>query len=64
MEFLGVLVKYEVMNENLIFDLFPFAWEKVEPIVRGWQKELGPNWKENYVAIAKKKEEWRKRPSP
>ena len=64
MEFVGVLVKYEVINEDLVFDLFPFAWEKVEPIVRGWQKEFGPHWKENYVAMVKRKEEWRKRQSP
>ena len=58
MELVGTLVKYNVINEDLVFDLFPAPWERVEPIILGWQKELGPSWKENYVAMVKRKQEW------
>jgi len=60
MELVGVLVKYELINEDIVFDLFPTPWDRIEPIIRGWQKELGPSWKENYVEMVNKKKEWRK----
>jgi hypothetical protein len=61
MELVGTLVKYDVINEDLVFDLFPTPWDRIEPVVRGWQKEFGATWKENYVAMVERKREWRKR---
>ena len=60
MELVGVLVKYELINEDIVFDLFPIPWDRIEPIILGWQKEFGPSWKENYVEMVNKKKDWRK----
>ena len=61
MELVGVLVKYDVINEDIVFDLFPTPWDRVEPVIRGWQEEFGPSWKENYVLLVERQKEWLKK---
>jgi len=58
-ELLGVLVKYGTINEDLVFDIWYLLWDKLGPIVKGYQKARGsPRWMENYEYLAKKKTEW------
>jgi len=60
-ELVGVLVKYVTINEDMVFDSLYLAWDKLGPIVKGFQKAMGsPHWLENYEYLAKKKAEWRK----
>jgi hypothetical protein len=58
-ELIGVLVKYGTINEDLVLDFYYDFWDKLGPIVKGFQKARGsPRWFENYEYLAKKKAEW------
>ena len=64
-ELIGVLVKYGTINEDLVFDLYYTAWDKLGPIVKGFQKDReSPRWFENYEYLAKEKAEWLKEHPP
>ncbi len=60
----GVLVSHGLLNEDLFLDLSfgltPF-WEKVAPIIPGWQKATSPALWENVVWLANRYETWRKK---
>ena len=61
-ELVGVLVKYETINEDIVHDMFALFWDKLGPLVKGMQKAMGSSgWFENYEYLAKKKEEWNKK---
>jgi len=65
LELVGILVKYGTINEDMTFDCWYTAWEKLGPLVKGFQKETGqPRFFENYEYLAKKSEEWRKQHPP
>ncbi len=58
----GVLVSHGLLNENLYFDVsgIGFVWPKVEKIVQGMQKEMGPALWENAVWLAQRQKWWAK----
>jgi len=61
-ELVGVLVKYETINEDIVLDMFALFWNKLGPLVKGMQKAMGsPSWFENYEYLAKRNEEWQKK---
>jgi hypothetical protein len=60
-EMVGILVKYGPINEDMVLDLHYLLWDKLGPLVKGFQKERGsPRFLENYEYLAKKKTEWAK----
>ena len=60
-EMVGVLVKYGTINEDMVLDLHSLVWDKLGPLVKGFQKEReSPRYFENYEYLAKKKTEWAK----
>lgn len=61
-EVAGALVSHGLLNENLYFDVsgIGFAWEKLGPIIAGWQKEAGPQLWENAVWLAARHKKWLK----
>lgn len=64
-EMVGVLVKYDTINEDMVHDLHSMLWNKLGPLVKGFQKEReSPRFFENYEYLAKKKTEWLKEHPP
>ena len=58
-EMVGVLVKYGTINEDMALDFHSIVWNKLGPLVKGFQKEReSPRFFENYEYLAKKKAEW------
>lgn len=60
MEILSTFVNHEIMNEDLIFDLWgSLFWEKMDPLVQGMREELKfPRLYENYEVFAKRYPKW------
>lgn len=59
----GVLVSRGLLNEDLFFDLsfgLQPVWEKIAPIIPGWQKAAGPALWENVVWLANRYDTWSK----
>ena len=55
----GVLVKYGMINEDMVLDFHSTVWNKLGPLVKGFQKEReSPRFFENYEYLAKRKAEW------
>lgn len=55
-ELVGVLVKYGTINEEMVLDFHYTAWDKLGPLVKGFQKAFGsPSWFKNYEFLAQKK---------
>lgn len=64
-ELVGVLVNYGMINEDIILDYYYTAWDKLGPIVKGFQKDReSPRWFEHYEHLAKRKAEWLKEHPP
>ena len=60
-EMVGILVKYGTINDDMVLDLHTLMWNKLGPLVKGFQKEReSPRFFENYEYLAKKKAEWAK----
>jgi len=60
-EMVGILVKYGTINEDMVLDFSSLVWNKLGPLVKGFQKERkSPRFFENYEYLAKKKAEWEK----
>lgn len=62
-EILATLVTHELLNEDLFFDIgfgFQNIWDKVAPIIPGWQKAASPVLWENYAWLVKRGQEWAK----
>lgn len=62
-ETIGVLVSHGLLNEDLVFDLsfgLDPIWEKLGPILPGWQKATMPALWENAVWLQKRYVAWRK----
>jgi hypothetical protein len=59
-EMAGVLVSHGLLNENLYFDAsgIGFVWPKLEKIVLGMQKEMGPALWENAAWLANRQKQW------
>jgi len=58
-EMVGFLVKYGTINEDIVLDFSSLVWNKLGPLVEGFQKERkSPRFFENYEYLAKKKAEW------
>ncbi len=60
----GTLVSHGLLNEDLFFDLsfgLQPIWEKVAPIIPGWQKAASPALWENVVWLANRGEAWWKK---
>lgn len=59
-ELLGTLVNKELLNEDLVFDLYgSMLWEKIEAIVYGMRKDLEmPRLYENFEVFAKRYPMW------
>ena len=53
-ELIGLLSKWEFVDEELVDDMFALQWDKFGPIVKGMQEDLGSSgyW-ENYEWLAK-----------
>lgn len=63
LETIGVLVSHGLLNENLVFDLsfgMDPVWEKLGPIIPGWQKATIPALWENAIWLHKRYVAWRK----
>ena len=64
-ELIGILVKYGTINEDMVLDYYYTLWDKLGPLVKGYQEAMGsPGWFENYEYLGKKKAEWRKSHPP
>lgn len=65
-ELVGILVNKELLNEDLVFDMWGHMfWEKVEPIVKGLRIALEmPRLFENYEVCAKKYPMWAEKNPP
>jgi len=65
-ELVGVLVNRELLNEDLVFDLWgSMLWEKVEHIVQGIRKDAKkPRLFENYEVFGKKYQLWAEKNPP
>jgi hypothetical protein len=61
-EVAGVLVSQGLINEDLYFDTsgIGFAWSKLEKVVQGMQKEMGPALWENAAWLAERQKQWAK----
>ena len=60
-EMVGVLIKYDTMNDDMVHDMHALMWDKLGPLVKGVQKEREwPRFFENYEYLAKRKAEWLK----
>jgi hypothetical protein len=58
-ELVGVLVKYETINEDVVLDYFALMWDKLGPLVKGSRKDIGSlRLFENYEYLAERKAEW------
>jgi hypothetical protein len=47
-ELLGVLGRRDLVDIELVDDMFELLWDKFKPIVKGIQKEHDTNWLKNY----------------
>lgn len=58
----GVLVSHGLLNEDLYFDAsaIGFVWPRLEKIVAGMRKEMGPALWENAVWLAERQKQWTK----
>ena len=64
-EMVGVLVKYSTINEDMVLDNHALMWNKLGPLVKGFQKQReSPRIFENYEYLAKRKAEWLKEHPP
>jgi hypothetical protein len=65
-ELVGALVNREVLNEDLVFELYgDMMWEKSSPIVRGMREDLKmPRFLENFEVMALKYPEWAEKNPP
>ena len=65
-ELIGTLVNQELLNEDLVFDLYgSMLWERVEPILLGLRKEANmPRLYENFEVCAKKYQTWAEKNPP
>ena len=60
-EMVGILVKYGTINDDMVLDFHALMWNKLGPLVKGFQKAReSPRFFENYEYLAKKKAEWLK----
>lgn len=60
----GVLVSHGVLNEDLFFDLsfgIDPVWEKLGPILPGWQRATMPALWENAIWLHKRYKTWQKK---
>jgi hypothetical protein len=56
---LGVLVEGGVIEADVVFELFPVPWGKVEPIIQGMRRELEwPDMFDHFEALAKQYKRW------
>ena len=64
-EVVGALVRQDTINENLVLNTWGIPWDKLGPIVKGFQKARGrPKLYENFEYLAKKKADWIKEQPP
>jgi len=64
-EMVGVLVKYDTINEDMVLDFHTLMWNKLGPVVKGFQKAReSSRFFENYEYLAKRKTEWLKEHPP
>jgi hypothetical protein len=64
-ELMGTLLYYEVINEDLLLDMYGTYWSKMGPIIKGFRKATGsPRYFENYEMMAKRRQEWLKKHPP
>ncbi len=64
MEVCGVLLKYDLLNEDLFFDTFYFEpiWKNYEPVIMSMRTEFHePSIEENFEFLYKRYVEWKKR---
>jgi len=61
-ELAGALVSHGLLNENLYFDIsgIGFVWDRLDPIIKGQRKEMGPALWENAVWLAERQKKWSK----
>ena len=58
-ELVGILVRYGTINEDMVLDFHGLMWNKLGPVVKGFQKEREwPRFFEHYEYLAKRKAEW------
>lgn len=56
---LGVLVEGGVVDPDVLFELFPVPWMKVEPIIQGMRRELEwPDLFDHFEQLAKHYRRW------
>jgi hypothetical protein len=56
---LGVLVEGGVVDSDILFELFPVPWSKVEPIIQGMRRELDwPDMFDNFESLARRYRRW------
>lgn len=63
-ETVGVLISHKLLDENVFFDLsfgFDPVWDKLGPIISGWQKATTPALWENAVWLHKRYLQWQKK---
>ena len=64
-ELVGILVKYGTINDDMVLDFHGLMWNKLGPLVKGFQKEREwPRFFEHYEYLAKRKAEWLKEHPP
>ena len=68
-ELAGTLAYNKVLNEDLFFDIgfhFWFNWEKLGPIIQGWQKAMNDAWIWDTTTwfANRMKTWWKKHPHP
>lgn len=68
-ELAGTLAYNKVLNEDLFFDLgfhFWFNWQKLEPIIQGWQQSMNDAWIWDTTTwfANRMKKWWKKHPRP
>ncbi len=62
-ETIGVLVSHKLLHEDLVFDLsfgMDPVWEKLGPVIPGWQKATMPALWENAIWLHKRYVAWRR----
>jgi hypothetical protein len=62
-ETVGVMITHGLLDEDLFFDISYHigpVWEKLGPVILGWQKKVNPAIEENMAWLAKRYETWQK----
>ncbi len=56
---LGVLVEGGIIDPEVVFELFPVPWGKVEPIIQGMRRELEwPDMFDRFESLARLYKQW------